>query len=137
MNSSDLPLLQHLPTCCQVTWCLIYFNYLISPSSIPGYTDQSVWMCLHLNLGVLSLFIVIRLLAMITFRLFNHLQRHLFTMLLCSLTPPTMLDTIKLPDIPQIQTRLYRAIKMDLNSMKSLKASSAASFTLVRLFLSH
>ena len=44
---------------------------------------------------------------------------------------------VKLPDIPQIQTRLYRAIRMDLNSMKSLKASSAASFTLVRLFLSH
>ena len=28
-------------------------------------------------------------------RLSNHLHRHLFTMLLCPQTPPTMLDTIK------------------------------------------
>ena len=40
------------------------------------------------------------------------------------------------PDIPQIHTRLYRAIKIDLNSMNSRNASCAASFTLVCLFLS-
>ena len=44
-------------------------------------------------LGEISIFVLF--VASETLRLSNHLPRHLFTMLFCSLTPQTMLDTIK------------------------------------------
>ena len=110
------------------------YNYLISARSTPSCTDQSEWTCLNSDCKT-TWYPPDPHQAVQTNQ--NGYPPDLHQAVQTNQNGLVWTVIVKLPDIPQIHTKLYRAIRMDLNSMKSLKASSAASFTLVRLFLSH